>query len=425
MMVLVILACGALFLKDDPNLDALAALTVVALVLLLGLFLIGICISVKQRLTPRPFYDFFICHHKAHAAAQARLLKIILQSRKHYLQVFVDSDDLKQIDTLFDTVKSRLRHLVVYLTAETLRRPWCVGEVVSATWAKIRITRVLTPSFSPVPEEKLQDPESYVESLGCNLSEYGIQWVHVTEAFRALFSSTKCLELNVAAPGSDRFEQVAAELLSQRPQPREARQLGQCPPAKVILSTDRDSDEANAAASILVAALSEPVFELCSERICVLADYIQDMEAMRVMVQQATAVILLLTGSCLETEECLRVLCELQICQGSDMPAAAIPVNTADFAFPSAKLFAKMQKYLPLVFAEYGEDLTIEYVRAFFKNISIFYPTHASQEALDTQSAEELRRVRQACSLVLPGTSSRGPMQSSSSGAGKAQASNE
>ena len=40
-------------------------------------------------------------------------------------------DNLKELDTLFDVVKSRVKHLIVLLTANTLRRPWCVGEIVT------------------------------------------------------------------------------------------------------------------------------------------------------------------------------------------------------------------------------------------------------------------------------------------------------
>ena len=43
-------------------------------------------------------------HHKKDAAAQARALKLLLQQRKSQLTVFIDSDDLKELDDLFDLV---------------------------------------------------------------------------------------------------------------------------------------------------------------------------------------------------------------------------------------------------------------------------------------------------------------------------------
>ena len=47
-------------------------------------------------------------------------------------------------DSLFDTVKSQVEHLVVYLTREVLTRPWCAGEIATSVkkGPKIKITKV-------------------------------------------------------------------------------------------------------------------------------------------------------------------------------------------------------------------------------------------------------------------------------------------
>merc|ERR1712137_720387 len=92
-------------------------------------------------------YDYMICHHKAEAGAQARLLKMHL-CIKDRLRVFLDSDNLTDLDTLLDTVKSKVRQVIVYLTRETLRRPWCAGEIVSAFQApSVKVLAVRTPTF--------------------------------------------------------------------------------------------------------------------------------------------------------------------------------------------------------------------------------------------------------------------------------------
>ena len=59
-----------------------------------------------------PFYRRFVCHHKAAAAAQARLLKILLQAKTRQ-SVFIGSDDLQGLDTLVDTVRTKVWQLVV------------------------------------------------------------------------------------------------------------------------------------------------------------------------------------------------------------------------------------------------------------------------------------------------------------------------
>ncbi len=56
------------------------------------------------------------------------MFKVLLQSKAKQI-VFIDSDDLKELDQLFDIAKCKVRRLVVYLTRDTLTRPWCAGEV--------------------------------------------------------------------------------------------------------------------------------------------------------------------------------------------------------------------------------------------------------------------------------------------------------
>ena len=77
--------------------------------------------SVYKYLRVSPFYRRFVCHHMAAAAAQARLLKILLQANAGQ-SVFIDSDDLQGLDTLFSTVHTKVGQVVVDLTQDTLTR---------------------------------------------------------------------------------------------------------------------------------------------------------------------------------------------------------------------------------------------------------------------------------------------------------------
>eukprot|EP00971_Amphidinium_carterae_P299503 5950472-Amphidinium_carterae.1 len=112
---------------------------------LFAMLIMACIIGLHERLN-REKYHFFICHHKADAAAQARYLKMVLQQLKT-VHVFIDSDDLRDLDSLFDTIRTSVKNLVLYLTAETLLRPWCVAEVVTSTNAKVQILPVQTPEF--------------------------------------------------------------------------------------------------------------------------------------------------------------------------------------------------------------------------------------------------------------------------------------
>ena len=202
-LLLIMLVCGALYIQEAPQKDALTIFCTIVLFGVAGCALLVISYAAWRRLTPRPIYDFFLCHHKAHAAAQARYMKTVLIRRRRNLQVFIDSDNLQELDRLFDIVKCRVKHLVVYLTSETLKRPWCAGEVVTALRAQTKMTRFHTPSFTFPTPEQCANPEMYLDTAGCNLSEYGIHRDDLIATFQIFLGrGIPQLHLDVQAQGT-------------------------------------------------------------------------------------------------------------------------------------------------------------------------------------------------------------------------------
>jgi hypothetical protein len=171
--LVLLLLCGTM--ATDFDVESSSSLQIFGVGLFCLFFLIGlgvIAMAVYYHFKPSPQYAYFICHHKAGAQAQARLLKLMLTANTGK-SVFIDSDDLKELDSLFDIVKVSVKHLVVYLTRETLSRPWCAGEIVTAlAWSK-ELTAVVTPSFVPPSEEQLADPDSFLDLSSCSLAPYG------------------------------------------------------------------------------------------------------------------------------------------------------------------------------------------------------------------------------------------------------------
>jgi len=93
-------------------------------------------------------YQFFLSHHKAAAGCFVRLLKIhLLEHPKVTRQVFVDADDLENLDTLFETVRSQVETIVAVATKELLVRPWCVGELVTAHVNQVATVPIFYPDF--------------------------------------------------------------------------------------------------------------------------------------------------------------------------------------------------------------------------------------------------------------------------------------
>jgi len=158
-------------------------------------------------------YRYFICHHKAAAGAAARLLKCtILQQkslRSSSWDVFIDSDNLKDLDGLFDTVRSQIRHLVVLVTDEVLMRPWCVGEIVTAMANNVSVIPLYYPGVSRPSEEFIEDYGTLVPDIS-SLAEFGMPLIRVQECLR-WFGGRARLQLDSAAtPGA--FNAVAIRL---------------------------------------------------------------------------------------------------------------------------------------------------------------------------------------------------------------------
>ena len=81
-------------------------------------------------------FGVFLCHHKDGGAVLARWFKLQLAGEMMDT-VFLDSDALDRLDMIVDTVSHDTKNLVVLLTKETLRRPWCAAEVTGGVRYKV------------------------------------------------------------------------------------------------------------------------------------------------------------------------------------------------------------------------------------------------------------------------------------------------
>jgi hypothetical protein len=89
-------------------------------------------------------YASFMSHAKAEAAMEARFVQMQLEDRQQDgkmatdLPIFLDSDDLKNLDELEEHVRMS-EVLVLLQTEKVLTRPWCVLELVTALDAGVPI----------------------------------------------------------------------------------------------------------------------------------------------------------------------------------------------------------------------------------------------------------------------------------------------
>ena len=127
---LVLLNVGMLSVEDA---DVHSGVSIVLTVAMVGCFLVAATLGIwylYQWLRGGKLYSVFLSHHKGSGACTARLLKMMLVKTLKQ-PVFYDCDNLTSLGGIFDAVRAS-RGMLVVLTGETLCRPWCIGEVVTA-----------------------------------------------------------------------------------------------------------------------------------------------------------------------------------------------------------------------------------------------------------------------------------------------------
>lgn len=182
---LIMVLALALFFAETPNLTLVStfcvALFSIALTLV-GIVLVS-CV-IKHCICKQKRFQFFLCHHKGGCGAFARMLKThLVENPRVSGCVFLDSDDLQDLNKLFQFVREELDNLVVLCTREIMMRPWCVGEMVTARLNKVPVVMVKFPDFS-FPDDNLINNYSR-EVPGCaGLAPHGISEAMVQETMR-------------------------------------------------------------------------------------------------------------------------------------------------------------------------------------------------------------------------------------------------
>jgi len=385
--------------------DAEQLLGIVAAVIFIGLFLAilaVICFHLVKYFQPSPFFSSFICHHKAEAAAQARYLQTLIVSRSRGATCFLDSDNLTNLQDLFDIVRCRCGRLIVYLTADTLRRPWCAGEITMAFQTHKNVSAIYHSSFaSPTMQEiEADNISTFLAAADFKLVEYGITNELIAQAFRWFLGELPDrYTMRSDLVGRDRLQAVVDWLLKKSGHRSASRSdtLDLKPRSLVVSSTPND-DEATAVAGILVSKIQQRVLDLVPAGIIVLADMPAHNAEVLAAVAAAHAVLVILTPKSFASSE------QLQIIVGctSDQ-VCCIPVNTPSFRFPGQDFF---EKDIPRRFGQQAE-LVETSIRSFLKCIAVPFTTYASQQVLDVQAESVVLRIPRV--LGLASTTSTGP----------------
>jgi hypothetical protein len=384
--LVLLLMTGVMATDMAGNLDSIKAAGIFAFVVFAIVVGGTLSFGVFTKFKPQGWYQYFICHHAGQAAAQVRLLKLLIQKRTHSdTSVFIDSDSVQEMDALFDIVKSKLDHLVVYLTRETLSTPWCAGEITTAfACSRVKVIVVKTESFVTPSDEQMKQ---LVQSI--NLAAYNIPREEIAEAFNKLqASSTTCIQMPDKISSGLIFDSVVGQILGGgAAQSAENNSLPPIPMKSMVLISSMLYDcEAIAAASILNSKIQEDVKAVAEGGSCLLVNHDPDIDGVANAVARATAVVVVLTQGTMQSLQQLAAIVELMttISSVDQHPPQVIPVNTPGFIFPNEAYY---QEAFPSIWPGDSTAAAV-HMQSFFKQIAVFFPTNDSDSILDKQAME-------------------------------------
>eukprot|EP00930_Biecheleria_cincta_P083009 TRINITY_DN72651_c0_g1_i1.p1 TRINITY_DN72651_c0_g1~~TRINITY_DN72651_c0_g1_i1.p1 ORF type:complete len:1576 (-),score=194.02 TRINITY_DN72651_c0_g1_i1:79-4761(-) len=140
-------------------------------VLVLGLVVFGLYKKIKRGKR----FGAFLCHHKAGAGILARYFERRLMHICKSTDIFIDSDDLVDLTTLFDIVRTQVGTLMILGSKEVFARPWCAGELATSVKNNVPIMLVELDDYQ-APDKNFQDTleHSWPIEQRTVLSGYGL-----------------------------------------------------------------------------------------------------------------------------------------------------------------------------------------------------------------------------------------------------------
>ena len=190
LVVLFLAALYARVVSESLIADALVAVFSVVCTLF-GLVFLG---AVHKAILRRgKTFQFFLCHHKQGGGGFTRLLKCRLKQDCRVTRlVFLDADNLQDLNLLFGYVANNVDTLVVICTSEILARPWCVGEMTTARLHGVDTVLVVLPCFPWPTEDFSANYASHVPGI-LDLAKFGISVEMAQETLLWLRSRSRLL----------------------------------------------------------------------------------------------------------------------------------------------------------------------------------------------------------------------------------------
>jgi hypothetical protein len=154
-------------------------------------------------------YGMFLCHAKSTSGLFGRQVKMMFEATCSR-RVFLDVDELENLDNLNFTVRANTDNFLIMVTTETFSRFWCALEIVSASMNNVRTLVVdTTPDAASVlTEDFIKDVHNMWGALErAELDKLGITLDDVEKGYRHV-STLPRMKLFYADTFENQYAQV-------------------------------------------------------------------------------------------------------------------------------------------------------------------------------------------------------------------------
>ncbi|CAE7368292.1 unnamed protein product, partial [Symbiodinium necroappetens] len=126
------LATPLLDLEDNGTDTQLSVLLVIIFLGLPVCFVGAAICAVLSKRKGSNRYTLFLSHHKASTCTLCRYIKVVVAKLAPAFHVFYDADNLRDLDSLFSTVKNDVDFFLAVLSANVFSSFWCIAEMTTA-----------------------------------------------------------------------------------------------------------------------------------------------------------------------------------------------------------------------------------------------------------------------------------------------------
>jgi ubiquitin len=404
--IVLIMTLACIYVQGNTDsVSLILCILLSAAVLLMGCgALYGICKAFVPR---RKQFQLFICHHKAGAGAFARLLKMMFGEERSRMNVFIDSDNLSNLDTLFDIVANDVEKLLVVCSAEILRRPWCLGEITTAHRKQLKTLLLYCPDFTQPSDDFIRDFVTHVPNAQC-LTENNLSVENVQAALTWLVEELSAEHMDVPnklfMPDIKGFVKnilTGASNVTEKEKSTKADA-----PSEIYIATDEDNSEAVSSGRILCMLLGQHASSIVLREPSKAPRLMMDIQEGGKLSDSARLVAVLLTGDCIKTHrildklyQALKTGCKLipvQCDESFRFPQDSFYIDLHPIAFallqkPDYATKGSRQVNREAAFEEAG--WLVDGIENMFKNIAVLFQPLGSASTLETQSRAIYTRI--------------------------------